>query len=420
LLDLLARILYTELNETAHLASEASLNLSVSNEEYGLDLAVDGYSQKLGLLLAVALEECLALGDAKKWSERMQDKGFLARLAAQREEQLREYRNSDIKPEDHAAELRLLLLCPHRHSTAEYCSALEAVDTEALTAFGQTLLPQLRAELLVTGNASEGDAEIIAQGLPRQMYSTSADGAARHPDLDVVVVPSGPPTVWIADSPDAGNPNTAVEFYWQLGGVQDVRLCAIAHLIQTVMAVPLFDTLRTKHQLCYIVNCAIRNTHGVLGFSIMLQSSNCKPAPICNHIELFLVEFRKAIVDMPADIFEQHVVSLAAQKLEAPDTQNEVHARAWVELQRQRYQFDRAFVEVGALKTVERSDVLQLLDDAVLLGAKDRRMIIVAALGGRVGTSCVEVREALIKRYGHIRGVISQAEFHAGTTFYEK
>ncbi|CAI7900571.1 unnamed protein product [Closterium sp. NIES-53] len=63
-------------------------------------------------------------------------------------------------------------------------------------------------------------------------------------------------------------------------------------LTPQVMSEPLFDTLRTKEQLGYRVDCGTRLTHGVFGFCIRVQSADYGPEYLQQRVDSFLNTFR--------------------------------------------------------------------------------------------------------------------------------
>jgi len=297
------------------------------------------------------------------------------------------------------------------------------VDEACLSAFAQDLVPRLSAEVLLMGNATAAEAEALLRSLPPQLRA-DPEARPRHPSLQVAVVPKGRATVMVEEGPDAGSRVAAVELYWQLGPTaagdeQAAQQHAVLDLLEATMAEPLFDTLRTKQQLGYVASCGARNTQKVMGFSVWLLSSKVGPAEICRRVEAFLLEFRQRLVDMPAADFEGHVSSLAAQKLE-PDRQLlSMQENAWHELQERGCTFDRTLQEAVALAAATREDVLRLLDSCILAGAADRRLLLVAALGGRAKSSRAAELEAFTKDYPGCWHVASQGEFLAATTLYE-
>jgi len=420
-LSLLTRVLSDSLNEMVYLAEKAALHLAISHQFYGLDVCVGGWNHKLSLLLDDGIKEVMSFGDAAAWERRFHDNTFTARLEAQRQQLLRESRNAYLRPGEHVSDLRRLLLMPHKRPAPERARALEVTSGKTLAAFGRALVPKLRAELLVSGNVTVEESLELLRGLPSELKASGAatDARPKHPVLSVLVVPKGDATVWVEDSPDVGNSNVAVELYWQLGPTKgDTRLRVVLDLLASMMAEPLFDTLRTKQQVGYVAGCGARNTHNVSGFSVWVMSAKVAPAEICRRVEDFLRDFRQKVVDWPEEDFERHVSSLAARKLEPDRTVLQVQQGAWAELQEQQYDFDRLIWEALALAALTRVDVLQVWDKFIASTAIERRLIICAVLGGRAKISRASQLEEFRKDYPSCIVVSSLAEFHRGAEFF--
>lgn len=368
----------------------------------------------------------MSFSDSAIMRSRLADKTFLARFGAQREQLLRQYKNANIRPGDHCAELRRLLLMPQRHLSIDMAGALEAVDIEGLAVFAETLLPKLEAEILATGNATASD----ALGLARDMFegtvfaAHSASERPKHPALPVVKVPIGT-TLWLEGSPDMTNRNVAIEYYWQIGAMQDMRQTVTLDLLDALMQEPLFDALRTKQQIGYTVSCMARCTQLVSGYSVWVLSSKFGPAEIGDRIEAFLSDFKAQLQKMSADDFERHVTSLACMKLEPDRTLDMIQQTAWEELQERQYVFDRARMEATALASVTKADVLDTLDKFLLRGAPQRRLVIVSAIGGQAKRSdgkSVQVdneRAALTERYPGCAVVSSRADYLLHANFID-
>lgn len=281
------------------------------------------------------------------------------------------------------------------------------------------------------GNASADDAVDLMRELPAWIQPKDGEDSeqnVRHPPLPVAVVPLGPPTCWVADSPDTSNRNVAVELHWQLGPPEadEARERVLVDLLEALMSEPLFNSLRTQQQTGYVASCGMRCTHKVLGFSVWLMSSKVDPAEICRRVEAFLVEFRQRLVDMSAEDLERHVVSLAAQKLEPERSVSGVQGTAWGEIQERGINFDRYLREAVALATISMQDVLRLLDECLMADGPRRRLLITVSVGGRgpvrhsTGLRGAEgVRAALAENYPGSNFVSSQADFLRSTRLHE-
>ena len=104
-------------------------------------------------------------------------------------------------------------------------------------------------------------------------------------------LPEGSWTIRV-DSVDRGDANTMVTNYYQ-GGPGTIREHAVLETIVLLMEEPVFDTLRTQEQLGYAVNMTLRNTYGVLGLSVTVntQATKFTAEHVEQRIENFFSDF---------------------------------------------------------------------------------------------------------------------------------
>ena len=115
------------------------------------------------------------------------------------------------------------------------------------------------------------------------------------PEIAVTKIPKEGEKILRVDGFNAKDNNTFVIDFYQYGpgSLKDhVYMQVGAHIMEE----PVFDTLRTKEQLGYSVYNTLRNTHGILGMSISVNSQatkftadfvderigNAKLLPICS------------------------------------------------------------------------------------------------------------------------------------------
>ena len=119
------------------------------------------------------------------------------------------------------------------------------------------------------------------------------------------------------------------------------------------MEEPVFDVLRTKEQLGYNVSCTMRDTYGVIGFSISVTTRSDKFTCeyVNNRIELFLKTFAKELREMPYS--ELNTTKKALIKLKNCTDLNlkEEVTRNWLEIFLETYLFDRSKKEVFIILT---------------------------------------------------------------------
>jgi nardilysin len=80
-----------------------------------------------------------------------------------------------------------------------------------------------------------------------------------------------------------------------------IRESCIIELLLMLMEEPLFDQLRTQEQLGYEVSSSLRDTHGILGFSVTVVSQACHTTVdhVETRIQAFLDRFLVKLKSMP-------------------------------------------------------------------------------------------------------------------------
>lgn len=115
-----------------------------------------------------------------------------------------------------------------------------------------------------------------------------------------------------------------------------------------LMDEPLFDDLRTKQQIGYDLHCLLRDTFGILGFSVTVffQAHKFRPEDVDSRIEEFLSKFLKTLKSMPKSELEETKISLCELKSSADLQLHDEVKRNFAEISSNEYIFDRLQKEV--------------------------------------------------------------------------
>ncbi|XP_023349393.1 nardilysin [Eurytemora carolleeae] len=159
-----------------------------------------------------------------------------------------------------------------------------------------------------------------------------------------------------------------------------------------LMEEPVFDTLRTQEQLGYTVFNTLRNTHGVLGFSITVntQATKYTAEHVDERIENFLDQF------VLNHLHEEKVLyaanSLAKLKVRADVTLEEEVSRNWNEIVSKEYLFNRYEKEVVSLAEIKVEDVVEYFKPMLSTSTSCRKLS-VHILGYKDGVDEKEDKE---------------------------
>lgn len=139
--------------------------------------------------------------------------------------------------------------------------------------------------------------------------------------------------VWRLTVPNANNVNSACEYYCQVGHVADDHLRPRLFLLARLAKAPVFDILRTKEQLGYVVFSSARTLSGSMGFQILLQSE--KPSAFLEaRVEAFLDHFKAFLKGMSDADFRMIKQGLISTYAESPKNLQEESSRYWNASQR--------------------------------------------------------------------------------------
>ena len=82
------------------------------------------------------------------------------------------------------------------------------------------------------------------------------------------------------------------------------------------MAEPAFNQLRTTEQLCYSIECGVRQSYGVQGFVLKLVSGTHSGKHMLQSVMRFLDQFETYLEQMSDEMFQQHVASTIKRKMQ--------------------------------------------------------------------------------------------------------
>uniref|UniRef100_A0A3B4B4H9 Uncharacterized protein n=1 Tax=Periophthalmus magnuspinnatus TaxID=409849 RepID=A0A3B4B4H9_9GOBI len=346
LFDLLVNILGHNLAEPAYEAEVAQLDYKLVAGEHGLVFKVKGFNHKLPLLFRLIVDHLA---------------GFCASpdVFTMFSEQLKKtYFNILIKPEKLGKDVRLLILEHSRWSMVEKYQALMAgLTVDDLMGFSQCFKSELYVEGLVQGNFTSAESAEFLQYVTDKLQFSKLP--AEVPVMFRVVELPQKHHICKVKSLNKGDANSEVTVYYQ-SGPKSLREHTLMELLVMHMEEPCFDFLRTKETLGYHVYPTCRNTSGVLGFSVTVETQATKfnSELVELKIEEFLNSFGEKLNALTEEAFNTQVTALVKLK-ECEDTHlGEEVDRNWAEVLTQQYVFDRLHREIAALKQMTKEELV--------------------------------------------------------------
>jgi insulysin len=138
--------------------------------------------------------------------------------------------------------------------------------------------------------------------------------------------------------PNVENISSACEYYCHVGNVEDDHLRPRLSLLARLAEQPIFDVLRTKEQLGYMVSSSTHSTFGSMGFQILIQSEY-SAAYLETRIEAFLEYFRTSLEGMTEREFETTRRGLISTNLEDPKNLHDESSSFWNAINDGQYDF---------------------------------------------------------------------------------
>ncbi|WMV45908.1 hypothetical protein MTR67_039293 [Solanum verrucosum] len=310
LTELFIHLLKDELNEIIYQASVAKLETSVSLYGDKLELKVYGFNDKLPVLLS----KVLAM--TKSFSPR--DDRFMVI----KEDMVRTLKNTNMKPLNHSSYLRLQVLCQSFWDVEEKLFLLNDLTLSDLNFFIPELLSQLYIEGLCHGNLLVEEALNISKIFRSNFSVQPLPFEMRHKEY-VMCLPTAADLVKDVRVKNKLETNSVVELYFQIEpeeGTALIKLKAVIDLFDELVEEPLFNQLRTKEQLGYVVDCSARVTYRITGFCFRVQSSDYDPVYLQGRIENFINGVEELLREPEIDM-EQETLK-AASKIEGNDLLN--------------------------------------------------------------------------------------------------
>ncbi|XP_016452343.2 nardilysin-like isoform X3 [Nicotiana tabacum] len=349
LTELFIHLLKDELNEIIYQASVAKLETSVSLYGDKLELKVYGFSDKLPVLLSKVLA---------------MTKSFLPRddrFMVIKEDMERTLKNTNMKPLNHSSYLRLQVLCQSFWNVEEKLLLLNDLTLAELKAFIPELLSQLYIEGLCHGNLLEEEALNISNIFRSNFSAQPLPSEMRHKEY-VMCLPAAADLVRDIRVKNKLETNSVVELYFQIEPEEDtslIKLKAVTDLFDEFVEEPLFNQLRTKEQLGYVVDCSARVTYRIMGFCFRVQSSDYDPVYLQGRIDNFIDGVKELLDDLDDKSFESYRSGLIAKLLEKDPSLAYETNRLWGQITDKRYMFDMSEKEAEELRSIQKSDLVE-------------------------------------------------------------
>ncbi|KOX69206.1 Insulin-degrading enzyme [Melipona quadrifasciata] len=305
------------LNEYAYAADIVGLKWELTNSKYGMTLGIVGYDDKQHVLLNKIIDKMINFKvDPKRfeiWKENVCVVTFYV-----------------------------------------YYLTVEKVQN-----FIPQFLSKIHMECLIHGNITMSEAIETAKSIESKL-SNALPHMVPLPSRQLILhreIKLEDGCQFLFETKTKFHSSSCTQVYYQTG-LQSTESNMLLELLAQILSEPCFTTLRTKEQLGYIVFSGVRRTNGAQGLRIIVQSDR-HPKYVEQRINMFLNSMLQHILTMTEEEFYAHKESLAIRRLEKPKQMTALSAIFWSEITSQQYNFDRANIEVGYLRTITQEQILK-------------------------------------------------------------
>ncbi|SPO45716.1 related to STE23 - Metalloprotease involved in a-factor processing [Moesziomyces antarcticus] len=378
--------------EYSYDASLAGLSYMLDTQDQSLALSLAGYNDKIPVLARSILEKLANFQIDPRRFELVKDRVK------------RSYENFAIEePYRHAGFYTTYLLHEKMWTPQEKLRELEELSVGAVQQFLPELLQRMHLEMLVHGNLAKAEAVELAN----MAWNTVKARAVNKSELvssRSLLLPESCNRIMKVEATNAANVNSAIEYYVQVGEPTNVQLRAVLSLFEQMATEPVFDQLRTKEQLGYLVFSAMRRSVGGMGWRIILQSER-DASYLESRIDAFLDQFKATLDKMSESEFEGHRRSLIHRRLETVKNLYEESQRFWAHIFGGTYDFASRYADVEAIAKVTKQDVVDLFMKYIHPSSKTRSKLSVqlnatAKPSARFSAQAVDALEQAVASQG--------------------
>lgn len=362
------------LKEFLYPAERGGFAYNVIKTQTGFGLNAQGYSHRIGVLLAAIFDK---IGS------------FVANEAdfeIQKDRVTRSYLNFKMEqPFQRAMYNRNLAIESSRWHIDEYVDCINqgVITLSALNVFAQDVLKRMWASAIFHGNISEDAAKELMESVQTKLgYSPLS--RSEMPMLRTVEVPREQEVFLRKPHSNPDDNNSAIDVFYQMFPQGDPLKDVCLELLSDILNKPAFHELRTVQQLGYMVFQGVQDTDGFAGMFVIIQSTVADPDTLLDRIEQFLKSARTTVLEeMTEETMQDFVTALIASKAEPEQTLGSRTRRFVDEISTGFMKFDRYQLEIDELKKLKKEDVLNMFDEHIAENGNSVRKFVTQVYGNQ-------------------------------------
>lgn len=350
---MLVELLKDALTEYSYDAELAGLAYNIESQGDAIGISVDGYNDKLPVLLGYILEQ---VRNFKVKDDRFE---------IIKDQVRRAYLNFRLEaPYQHANYYTTYLTIEKLWTAEDKLQEIDHIKPQDVQRFLDDVRGRLHLEMLAHGNIDKNESKDLLQKAESILQSTPLTSTELIGARSLILDPKTSYRYVVA-VPNDKNVNSSIEYYTQVGDSTDIKQRATLALFSQIAHEPAFDQLRTKEQLGYLVFSGLRKTVGAMGFRIIVQSERSSDYLESRIDEFYSTTLTQVLQRMTADEFEAHRDSLIRKKMETVKNLFDESGRYWFHIHSGYFDFLQRDVDIEALRHVTKEDVVRLFTDTI-------------------------------------------------------
>ncbi|UTC24197.1 insulinase family protein [Candidatus Comchoanobacter bicostacola] len=236
---------------------------------------------------------------------------------------------------------------------------VDLLSYESLKAFIQDYKSSLEAEAFIYGYLGENATQDLEKTLLK--YIPNEAGAfTRKMDKGVMQVKDYDDLSFNTEHGDM-----ALLRVYQ-SNMSDLTAKVSVNMIQAIYGPEFFEQLRTEKQIGYIVALQSLSVSGWPHIMMVAQSPAMQPDEISKHMDLFLEENQRLIVDMDPNLFEEIKQSLIDRYQQTDKNMTEVNHRYGSQILNHHYVYDLDVRAASEVELMTQSQLQRFFEDNVL------------------------------------------------------
>lgn len=354
------KLFYDKFREEDYMASQAGLRFKGDVEPRGLSIGVSGFSQNSSKFFESILETVVSL-------EITENDAALFEVH-KRDLELNLDNHYCSQPYNQSFALISDIRLVHGYSSiSSMRKILASVTLQDVIRFNKEWLTKPRLEWLVMGNLTVQETLAMTQACSAILKKRSTDfmGEDERTGLRHLVYPLNPCSeihsslFYEEYLTDESQPDSSVLCEWQYGHTT-IFDSAVLQVLENYLKEPVFNVLRTKEQLGYLVFSGLSKRRLIMSYYIVVESPVASSAKLTERISAFLQSMVSEIQSLTQDSFEEHKKSILTQLTKKDTSLREQFSYFQSEMQGQAYDFERRIKLAEEVKQLTREQLLEV------------------------------------------------------------